>query len=160
MSKTHLKAFEIFDGKSQGAGRSGGNWPDLKMWQTHIAICGKSRGNLGKFSCDLWINSCNWPWELKMCHMFLVPVFETASLRTFQLSPHTQAARVRRKGRHTKRERERDGWARRIPWMRDRWLKTEDGWMDRWMGEAGSKVEKTGMEWVCLEWKTDGEEEG
>lgn len=29
--KTHLKAFEIFDGKSQGAERSRGNWPDLKM---------------------------------------------------------------------------------------------------------------------------------
>lgn len=30
MSKTHLKAFEIFDGKSQRAGRSCGKWPDLK----------------------------------------------------------------------------------------------------------------------------------
>lgn len=30
-----------------------------------------------------------------MCHMFLVPVFETGSLRTFQLSPHTEAARAR-----------------------------------------------------------------
>lgn len=33
-----------------------------------------------------------------MCHMFLVPVFETGSLRTFQLSPHTEAARARRGG--------------------------------------------------------------
>lgn len=29
-----------------------------------------------------------------MCHMFLVPVFETGSLRTFQLSPHTKAVRA------------------------------------------------------------------
>lgn len=31
MSKMHLKAFERFDGKAQGAERIGGNWPDLKM---------------------------------------------------------------------------------------------------------------------------------
>lgn len=102
------------------------------MWQTHIAICGKSRRNLGKFSCNLWINSCNWPWELKMCHMFLVPVFETGSLRTFQLSPHTKAvwaAGEEDTERHKERKRKR---MRRMPGMRDRWLKTEDGWIDRW----------------------------
>lgn len=78
----------------------------FKMWQTHTAICGKSRRNLGKFSCNLWINSCNWPWELKMCHMFLVPVFETGSLRTFQLSTHTHEGSVScRRGRYRERER-------------------------------------------------------
>lgn len=74
-----------------------------------------------------------------MCHMFLVPVFETGSLRTFQLSPHTEAARARGDGggrketeRHTKERRRGrdeawDGWQR----MRDRWPRTEDGWTDR-----------------------------
>lgn len=49
-----------------------------------------------------------------MCHMFLVPVFETGSLRTFQLSTHTKASMSRRRGRyggekktHKKSERER-----------------------------------------------------
>lgn len=46
-----------------------------------------------------------------MCHMFLVPVFETGSLRTFQLSPHTKAARAeqeeeRKIQKDTQRERE------------------------------------------------------
>lgn len=46
-----------------------------------------------------------------MCHMFLVPVFETASLRTFQLSPHTEAARARGGGgrRKQKDTQKRDG---------------------------------------------------
>lgn len=39
-----------------------------------------------------------------MCHMFLVPVFETGSLRTFQLSPHTEAARARGWGARGERE--------------------------------------------------------
>lgn len=30
MSKTDLKAFETFDGKSQGVEGNRGNWPDLK----------------------------------------------------------------------------------------------------------------------------------
>lgn len=106
------------------------------MWQTHIAICGKSRRNLGKFSCNLWINSCNWPWELKMCHMFLVPVFETGSLRTFQLSTHTKASVSRRRGRYGGKKDTQKEWARKrtegCRQQRDRCLKTEDGWIDRW----------------------------
>lgn len=38
-----------------------------------------------------------------MCHMFLVPVFETGSLRTFQLSPHTEAVRAGRRGEDTEK---------------------------------------------------------
>lgn len=103
------------------------------MWQTHIAICGKSKRNLGKFSCNLWINSCNWPWELKMCHMFLVPVFETGSLRTFQLSPHTKAARARRRGRYGETQRERERWGTGgMPGEIDGWRQKTDGWIDRW----------------------------
>lgn len=110
----------------------------FKMWQTHIAICGKSRRNLGKFSCNLWINSCNWPWELKMCHMFLVPVFETGSLRTFQLSPHMKAACTqerkiqkdtqRERDRDRERERGREGCQKR---EMDGWRQKMDGWIDR-----------------------------
>lgn len=54
-----------------------------------------------------------------MCHMFLVPVFETGSLRTFQLSTHTKASVSRRRGRyggekrHTKRVSEKED--RRMP---------------------------------------------
>lgn len=40
MSKSHSKAFEIFDGESEGAARgSGGNWPDLKnVTDTHCNL--------------------------------------------------------------------------------------------------------------------------
>lgn len=70
-----------------------------------------------------------------MCHMFLVPVFETGSLRTFQLSPHTKAARAeqeeerkiqkdtqreRERGREGCQEREIDGGRQKM-----------DGWIDR-----------------------------
>lgn len=41
-----------------------------------------------------------------MCHMFLVPVFETGSLRTFQLSTHKKN---RGRGRYTEKESEEKG---------------------------------------------------
>lgn len=42
-----------------------------------------------------------------MCHMFLVPVFETGSLRTFQLSPHTKV--VGEEERKIQKDTQREG---------------------------------------------------
>lgn len=106
--KPTWKPLKYLMGSHCECSEAGGEWKVawFQMWQTHVAICGKSRRNLGKFSCNLWINSCNWPWELKMCHMFLVPVFETGSLRTFQLSTHKKN---RGRGRYTEKESEKEG---------------------------------------------------
>lgn len=41
-----------------------------------------------------------------MCHMFLVPVFETESLRTFLLSPYRKAGGEEDTQRERERERE------------------------------------------------------
>lgn len=74
-----------------------------------------------------------------MCHMFLLPVFETGSLRTFQQSPGAhRRTRARMEGvrketeRHTKRrQRGREGGRdeRTAGRMRDRW-RGERRWMD------------------------------
>lgn len=61
-----------------------------------------------------------------MCHMFLVPVFETGSLETFQLSPHTKVEGVEE---DTQKQRNKEG--KKMAGIRDRWLETEDGWTDR-----------------------------
>lgn len=129
--KPTRKPSPMFDEESRG---SGGKREEsgliFKMWQTHAAIWCKSRGNLGKFSCNLWINSCNWPWELKMCHMFLVPVFEMGSLRTFIAEYSHGRSESRRRGREDG-ERERSGkTVRGTPGMRDG-LVEDWRWMDR-----------------------------
>lgn len=59
-----------------------------------------------------------------MCHMFLVPVFETGSLRTFTLSTHTNSEKAA-----GKEDRQRGiQRVRRMEGMRGRWLKM-DGWV-------------------------------
>lgn len=58
--------------------------------------------NLGKFSNISAINSFNWPWELKICHMLRVAVFELRSQRTFQLiSPMKALSRRRERERES-----------------------------------------------------------
>lgn len=158
----------MFWWKGSGGKRRKLAW--FKMWQTHTAICGKSRGNLGKFSRDLWINSCNWPWELKMWHMFLVPVFETGSPRTFQPSPRTEAARAgeedaeRHKGRREGRgreecqEREIDGRRQKMDgqigrvWGRAGWngmgvQRMKDWQRGRKIGERGKRAGEQRCAW-------------
>lgn len=60
------------------------------------ALCDELSGNLGKLSNILSINSFNWPWELKMCHMLQVAVFELRSQWTFQLISPMKALSRRR----------------------------------------------------------------
>lgn len=47
-----------------------------------------------------------------MCHMFLVPVFETESLRTFLLSPYRKAGAEEdtKKKEKERKDKERERW--------------------------------------------------
>lgn len=78
----------------------------------------ESSANLGKFSNVLAINSFNWPWELKICHMLRVAVFELRSQRTFQLISPMKAL-SRRRARE--REKALQHLASQSLWYIDRW---------------------------------------